>query len=73
MKLLNRENQLPLRGRGYEIICPQCKADYINEGKVGKYNIRCPTCGFLWRVDDRGCPKVVAIKDRTRAIDNGGK
>lgn len=61
MKILNRENQLPLRGRGYEIICPQCKADYVNEGVTG-YNVRCPECGYSWRVDDRGQPKTQPIR-----------
>ncbi len=66
MKLLNRENQLPLRGKGYEIICPQCQADYANEGKVGRYNVRCPSCGFVWRIDDRGCPKTLASNEVER-------
>lgn len=62
MKLLNRENQLPLRGPGYEIICPQCKADYVNEGITSNHNIRCPECGYIWRVDDRGQPKTQPIR-----------
>ncbi len=56
MKILNRENQLPLHGGGYEIICPLCRADYANEGAVGKYNVKCPDCGYEWRVDDKGRP-----------------
>ena len=59
MRIYSREQQLPLRGRGFEFICPQCKANYANEGLLGKYNVQCPNCATTWRVNSQGKPLTV--------------
>jgi len=61
LRITNRAMQLPLRGPGYEIICPECKANYANEGITGKYTVSCPACGYAWRIDDNGRPKTKAL------------
>ncbi len=59
MKIYNRENQLPLRHSGYSWICPNCGAEYADEG-LSKHTITCPNCGYHWRVQINGHPKTEA-------------
>lgn len=58
MRILNRENQLPIHSKNYGFICPSCTAEYVGEGQAG-FIITCPNCGEQWRVDTSGKPKIV--------------
>ena len=57
MRIFHRENQLPLQGKGYDLICPSCGAEYVNEGQAG-FKVTCPNCATSWRVDTNGRPKL---------------
>lgn len=62
MRILNRENQLPIHSTkaSYGFICPSCSAEYVGEGKAG-FKISCPNCKVYWRVDTGGKPKAVTL------------
>lgn len=70
MRIYNREQDLPIRGSGYEFICPSCGQAYVNEGYTPP-RVRCPNCIFTWRVQTNGKPRVgqvVVIKEGKKEV-----
>ena len=58
MRIYDRANQLPLRHKGFDFVCPQCHNEYVNEGMSG-HKVVCPSCSFEWYVNDSGKPNTV--------------